>query len=68
MMPKNWSVTVTADGEDILRLSSGGLCGREDISNFAPIVRECANHLLAFIGPPQPGDEDYLAQPEAGEE
>ena len=65
-MPENWSVTVTVDGEDILRLSSDGLSGREDISNFASIVRECADHLLAFIGPPQPGDEDYIAHPEAG--
>ncbi len=65
MMPENWSVTVTVGGEDILRLSSDGLCGREDISNFAPTVRKCADHLLAFIGAPQPGDKEYLAQPEA---
>ena len=66
--PEDWSVTVTVGGEDILRLSSDGLCGREDISNFASAVRKCADHLLAFIGPPQLGDKDYLAQPEVGME
>lgn len=49
--PRSWAVTVAVDGEDILTLSSTGLCGLENIQDYADVIRNCGEHLLAFIGP-----------------
>jgi len=49
--PETWQVDVHADGEVILSIGSGWLSGRDDIADFADTVRDCADHLMSFIGP-----------------
>ena len=48
--PKSWEVEIRADGETILTIGSSHLSGAEDIDAYADIVRNCAQHLLSFIG------------------
>jgi hypothetical protein len=48
---QHWGVSVYANGERILSIESNSLGGIENIEDFADTVRECAHHLLSFIGP-----------------
>lgn len=54
--PRHWRVTVEADGKQILCIESNCLSGIPNIQDYAITVRNCARHLLAFIG-----DRDYTA-------
>lgn len=47
---QTWSVTVMATGEDVLTIGHNHLAGVENIDEYADVVRQCADHLLAFIG------------------
>ncbi|MDF3837137.1 hypothetical protein P3W85_29900 [Cupriavidus basilensis] len=49
-MTRNWSVTVAAEGQDVLTLSSNGYSGLRDLDPWESTIRGCAQHLLAFIG------------------
>jgi hypothetical protein len=49
--PETWQVDVHADGVVILSIGSGYLSGIKDIADFADTVRNCADHLMSFIGP-----------------
>lgn len=55
---RHWAVTVFVDGKDILTIESGFLSGIENIDDYADEVRNCAEHLLAFIGKTDGVSED----------
>lgn len=50
----HWAVRVSVNGEQVLCIESEWLSGIPDIDKHADIVRTCAEHLLAFIGPKDP--------------
>lgn len=47
----HWAVRVSVNGDEVLCIESNMLSGIPDIEKHADIVRTCAEHLLAFIGP-----------------
>ncbi len=51
---ETWHVTVYVNGADILNLGHNHLSGADDIERFTDAIRNCAHHLLAFIGDPAP--------------
>ncbi len=55
---QGWSVTINANAQDILMIGHNSLSGIDNIEDFAPVVRNCAEHLLSFIGaaPAQSGE------------
>jgi hypothetical protein len=51
MSDKHWAVEVFIDGDSVLRIESDCLSGNESFSRKEQtVIREAANHLLAFIG------------------
>ncbi|NML34883.1 hypothetical protein [Paraburkholderia antibiotica] len=50
---QGWSVTVNVNARDILTIGHNSLSGIARIEDFAPVVRNCAEHLLSFIGTPE---------------
>jgi hypothetical protein len=47
-MPHHWSVALTVDDKQVLSLHHDGMSGIEDISKYADILREVADHLRIF--------------------
>jgi len=45
-----WSVTVSVDGEEVLTIEPDMLSGVPEIDAYEDVIRECARHLMAFIG------------------
>lgn len=45
-----WAVTVSINGDEVLTIGRDELAGIPNIDDYAKQVRECARHLLAFIG------------------
>lgn len=70
-MTRNWSVTVCAEGADILTISSEHVAGVSDLEPWHSTIRGCAQHLLSFVGNAAPVAQEpvaYLAcDPETGE-
>lgn len=65
--PQHWAVEVRVDGVEILTIESGCYGGVSNIEDYADAVRNCAEHLMAFIGPSEPGpcflcDEEHPEQ------
>lgn len=54
---QHWGVDIRVNGERVLTIESNCLSGIDNISDYADTVRECAHHLLAFIG-------DGVAEPQ----
>ena len=52
----HWAVTVFRDGEEIVTIESNCLSGREITPEDEETIRNCAKHLLSFIG-----DTGYVA-------
>ncbi|SDR37050.1 hypothetical protein SAMN05443245_5178 [Paraburkholderia fungorum] len=50
---QGWSVTVNVNAQDILTIGHNSLSGIDGIEDFAQVVRNCAEHLLSFIGKPE---------------
>ncbi len=50
---QGWAVTVNVNGNPILTIGHNDLSGIENIDDYADIVRNCARHLLSFIGEPE---------------
>ena len=48
--PRHWGVTVRVNGQDIVAIESNHLSGVHDIKPYEEVIRNCAHHLLAFIG------------------
>lgn len=46
----HWAVSVAVDGNQILCIESNCLSGAEDVDQYAEVIRNCAKHLLSFIG------------------
>jgi hypothetical protein len=46
-----WEVSVSINGENVLTIGHDHLSGIENIDDYADEVRNCAQHLLSFIGP-----------------
>lgn len=51
-----WAVHVEVDGQRILSIESECLSGVLDIDRYADTVRNCAQHLLSFIGNGEPSE------------
>jgi len=49
-IPESWEIEIRTSGNTILTIGSWGLSGIENITDYADLVRHCANHLYAFIG------------------
>lgn len=49
---KHWAVSVFSDGETVLTIESNCVCGRDLSDDDKQLVRDCAQHLLAFVGEP----------------
>src|SRR6185437_3108490 len=47
---QGWSVTINVNAQDILTIADNCLSGIDNIEDFAPVVRNCAEHLLSFLG------------------
>jgi hypothetical protein len=47
---QGWSVTVNVNAQNILIIGHNSLSGIDNIEDFAPVVRNCAEHLISFIG------------------
>ena len=47
---QHWGVDIRVNGELVLTIESNCLSGIDNIADYADTVRECAHHLLAFIG------------------
>lgn len=61
---KYWSVTVSINGDEVLTIGKDELAGVPNIEDHANEVRECARHLLAFIGeePNDDGQPDEMTE------
>ena len=51
-MSKTWEVEIRVNGDTVLTLGSSHLSGIENIDDYVDDVRNCAQHLLSFIGDP----------------
>ena len=49
-MKDTWEVTVKVGDEKIITISNGHMNGIGDASDYEDEIRECAKHLLGFIG------------------
>lgn len=47
---QHWSVTVERNGENIVTIESNYLSGRKISPEDEKVIRNCAHHLLSFIG------------------
>lgn len=47
---KHWSVEVRSEGEVILAIETKMIYGVEPTEEQEELIRECARHLLAFVG------------------
>ena len=54
---QGWSVTVERNGVCLLTIENECVGGVDNIDDFAPLVRNCAEHLLSFIGRDTRADE-----------
>ncbi|MBR8475791.1 hypothetical protein [Burkholderia cenocepacia] len=54
---QGWAVTVEVNGVGILTISDNCVSGIDNIADFDGIVRNCAHHLIGFIGQPEPRAE-----------
>ncbi|MBU9164238.1 hypothetical protein [Burkholderia multivorans] len=54
---QGWAVTVEVNGVGILTISDNCVSGIDNIAEFDGIVRNCAQHLIGFIGQPEPRAE-----------
>ena len=51
---EHWSVTVTRNGENLVTIESNCLSGKPEFTETeAQVIRDAAEHLKAFIGPPR---------------
>lgn len=50
MSQKHWAVSVSREGETILTIESNCLAGRDLSAEDQQCVRDCARHLLSFVG------------------
>jgi hypothetical protein len=60
---QHWGVDVRINGERVLTIESNCLSGIDNISDYAETVRECAHHLLGFIGEGKPENTKELGTP-----
>jgi hypothetical protein len=56
---ETFSVTVERNGEKVVTIETGCLSGRDLLPGDDAVIREAAQHLLSFVGPPC---VDYGAQ------
>lgn len=50
---QHWGVDVRRNGETLVTIESNFLSGKSEFSEVeAEVIRQCADHLHAFIGPP----------------
>lgn len=52
--PRDWEVEVRLSGERILTIGHSHLSGLSDIERYGDAVRNCAEHLMSFIGTGEP--------------
>jgi hypothetical protein len=65
---QHWAVMVYRNGADILTIESNHLSGKPEFSDEdAQCIRDCARHLLAFIGGEDPASALEAARQEIAE-
>lgn len=47
---QSWAVTVIVNGNQILTIGHNHLSGVDNIEDYDDAIRNCAMHLLSFIG------------------
>jgi hypothetical protein len=57
---KHWEVEVRVNGESVLTIGHNHLSGADNIDDYANEVRECAYHLLSFIGETRYNRENHM--------
>lgn len=62
---QGWSVTINVNAQDILTIADNCVSGIDNIEDFAPVVRNCAEHLLSFIGATPSVEQDERGALEA---
>jgi hypothetical protein len=55
---QHWAVTVERNGENVVTIESNCLSGREISEEDEEVIRNCAYHLLSFIGDGIPVSEE----------
>lgn len=50
-MSKHWGVDVRINGKTVLTIESNCVSGRQLSFDDEETIRNCAEHLLAFVGP-----------------
>jgi len=63
MQPETWGVSVSVFGENILTIESAHLSGVSNIDSYTETIRNCAHHLLSFIGDSHGERRDTEKQP-----
>lgn len=49
-MVEHWRVQVDINGEMVLAIESASLAGQDITEERAAVIRDCAEHLLSFVG------------------
>ena len=49
-MVEHWRVQVDINGEMVLAIESASLAGQDITEEYAAVIRDCAEHLLSFVG------------------
>lgn len=63
-MIHGWCVRVSVFDELVVSISERELCGRDLAEADEDLIRDCARHLLSFVGPPSTNAVDPQAQPD----
>jgi hypothetical protein len=59
---KHFAVSVVRDGECILTIESNCLAGKDLTQEDEQCIRDCAQHLLSFIGKAPIPQDDYQSR------
>jgi hypothetical protein len=61
---ENWAVTVEVEGRSVLCISNQHYAGDGELGPYKSTIRNCAQHLLAFVGA-EPAQPQEAEQPRA---
>jgi hypothetical protein len=53
-MTKGWCVRVSVFNDLVVSISERELCGRDLTEEDEDLIRDCARHLLSFVGEKKP--------------
>lgn len=61
-MQSGWCVRVSVFDDLVVSISERELCGRDLTEADEDLIRDCARHLLSFVGPKKPGIDAAKAE------